>query len=403
MTNKQGKGWFEEKDPRTGVATEHRAAALKGKSNISNAEVAPNETEAESIKKNIDAWNPEEDTVNELLELILKLKDTKDKDYDLSSLPVANDFKDFVDEHADYPIWTADYNGDILVGEAANEVENVNDFDDYYEAKFDFDVDQIKEIEEYIGAKMLDDEPYSNMRGEIYQFDDNSEWIIFKNEDEAESKAVEHVREMLNSEPETFTPSWLQDYITMNDTDRCMTADEEATNYAYEVIDEDKAMEEAGFNEKLNELQEDIDLLESEIGDLEEEKAELESTVEDVGDEDGKISDQITDIESDILSKMDEIHIKGKQQEALPDEAREKIQEDKYDEIYEELNDPVQYFVEDHGMYTLEDLMNSSLIVIDVDKAAQDAIDEDGIAHYLAGYDGKQVDLDNGMVMYRTN
>lgn len=408
MTKGKGRGWFEEKDPDTGIAIKHSKAALdaaskKKATGLSNAEIKPSDNKPETIKKKINAWNPNEDTVDELSELILELKETGDKDYDLSFLPVAEEFKDFVDDHADYPIWTADYNGDILVGSDADEVENVNDFDDYHEAKFDFDVDQVKQIEEYIGAKMEDDEPFDDARGKIYRFDDSSEWIIFEDINEAENQAVGYVREMLDNEPESFTESWLQNFISMTDTDKRVMANEESTNYAYEALDEDDAMKEAGLDIKFDELQEEIDLLESEIKELEEEKSDLESTVEDKGDENRELGSQIDDIESDISSKMDEIHLSGKQQEALPDEAREKVQEDKYDEIYEALADPVQYFVEDQGIYTIEELMKASFIFIDTDEAAQDAVDSDGIAHFLSSYDENEVELDNEMIMYRTN
>ncbi|MCK5015270.1 MAG: hypothetical protein KAS66_15775, partial [Candidatus Omnitrophica bacterium] len=102
-------------------------------------------------------------------------------------------------------------------------------------------------------------------------------------------------------------------------------------------------------------------------------------------------------------AKSNETRVLEEQQEALPDEAREKVQEDKYDEIYEELDDPVQYFVEDHATYSMETLMDASFISIDEREAAKDAVDTDGVAHFLAGHDGNEVELDNEMVMYRAS
>ena len=188
----------------------------------------------------------------------------------------------------------------------------------------------------------------------------------------------------------------------MTDTDRRMFANEESTSYSDELSDED-ALKEADLDDKNDELQEEIDVLESEVEDLENEKSELESTVEDEGDEEGTLTDQISDIEIDISTKMDEVNTKEKEQGALPDEARSAIQEGRYDEIYDELEDPVQYFVEDQGMYSIEELMESSSVSIDTESASQAAVDEDGVANFLAGYDGNEVELDNGMMMYRTD
>jgi len=403
----KGKGWFEEPDPRTGICIDHQKAALKGRENISNAEIKPSQC-ASSVIKKLDDWDPNDETVEDLIDLLNELDNCSDYDkddpYELENrLSVADGYQEFADDYSELPLWTVDHEGNALIGEDAGTIKHVNEIDEDYFAMHGFTAKEVVEIQDAVDAKMEDDEPYDETRGTVYKFDDGTEWIIYDDYDKAERGCVGYIRQMLEDEPEMFTQNWLQHYITMSDTDRRIIADEEASDYAREQLDEDEAMEKAGFNEKNDELQEDIDLLEKEIEDLEEEKAELESTVEDEGDENRELGSQISDIESDISSKMDEIFTKGKQQEALPDEAREKVQEDKCDEIYEELEDPVQYFVEDHGMYSIEDLMEASFISIDVDKAAQDAVDEDGVAHFLAGYDGNVTELDSGIVMYRVD
>ena len=84
-------------------------------------------------------------------------------------------------------------------------------------------------------------------------------------------------------------------------------------------------------------------------------------------------------------------------------EAKEKAREKKYEEIKNALKDPVQYFVDDHGMYSREELMKQSFIQIDIEKASEDAIRSDGVAHFLDLYDSSEVDLPSGAVAYRTN
>ena len=404
------RGNFEKKNPETGVADKHRIAALKGKGNsVSNAEIKPQSNDcAEKVKDKLDGWEPNSETVEDLIDLLNELDDCSDYDrndpYELESrLSVADGYQEFADDNADFPVWTVDYEGNALTGEDAGDIKHVNEIDPEYFAMHGFTAEEVMEIQEAADAKMEDDEPYDEMRGKIYHFDDSSKWIIFKSEEEAESQAVDYVESMLEDEPENFKQDWLEGFIYMTDADRRSIADEDATDYAYEQLDEDEAMKESGLDEKFDELQEDIDSLESEIEGLEEEKSELESTMDDEGDENGELVDKISDIEIDISAKSNETRVLEEQQEALPDEAREKVQEDKYDEIYDELDDPVQYFVEDHATYTMETLMDASFISIDEREAAKDAVDTDGVAHFLAGHDGNEVELDNEMVMYRAS
>ena len=406
----KGQGYFEKVDPVTGKARKHQENALKafGKS-VSNAEVKPQSDDcAEKVKVEIDDWEPNSETVEDLIALLNKLENCSDYDkndpFELESqLSVADDYQEFADDYSDYPVWTVDHEGTALTGEDAGTTIPAIEIDPEYFAMHGFTAEEVSEIQEAADAKMEDDEPYDEMRGKIYHFDDSSKWIIFETQEAAESQAVNYVESMLEDEPETFAQSWLESFIYMTDTDRRSIADEEATDYAYEQLDENEAVKEAGFDDKFDKLQEDIDLLESEIEDLEEEKSELESS-ENEYPRGTHLNVQISDIEDKISGKMDEIHLLGKKQEALPDEAREKVQEDKYDEIYDELDDPVQYFVEDHGTYTMETLMEASFVSIDEREAAKDAIETDGIAHFLAGHDGNEVEVgDTSIVMYRVD
>lgn len=40
---------------------------------------------------------------------------------------------------------------------------------------------------------------------------------------------------------------------------------------------------------------------------------------------------------------------------------------------------------------------------IDMEKVVEECIDQDGIAHFIASYDGNEIDLGNGLFAYRTN
>ena len=49
-----------------------------------------------------------------------------------------------------------------------------------------------------------------------------------------------------------------------------------------------------------------------------------------------------------------------------------------------------------------ERLMDMLRSHIDIDEASQDAVDTDGVAHFLASYDGNEVSTDTGHVLFRT-
>lgn len=85
------------------------------------------------------------------------------------------------------------------------------------------------------------------------------------------------------------------------------------------------------------------------------------------------------------------------------DEIDEKVEEYE-DEIEKKLNDdPISYFVDEEGIYTEDELLKQNFIRINAEEAAQEAVNIDGVAHFLSGYDGNETELDSGAVAYRTN
>ncbi len=163
---------------------------------------------------------------------------------------------------------------------------------------------------------------------------DESEWVVFKDPEDAENEALAQVKEDLEEYPENFNQDFLQQHIYITDTDRRLIA-QESSDY----------------------LREDFD-----------------------------------DFDEEDLSD---------------DEIEEKI-EAKYDEVYKALEDPIEYFVEDQGMFSIEDLMKQTFIHIDEREAAQDAVDMDGVAHFLDRYDGTEEEMEdpetkNDFIAYGTN
>ena len=101
-------------------------------------------------------------------------------------------------------------------------------------------------------------------------------------------------------------------------------------------------------------------------------------------DEEDSIREQVRD------EKLDE-----------EEEEIEKIVETRLDEYRTSLENPIEYFVNEQGIYSVEDLMKQSWININIDEAAKDAINTDGWAHFLSRYNGEHETTDNGVVYFR--
>ena len=230
-----------------------------------------------------------------------------------------------------------------------------------------------KLVEKEVGSEITDESDGDNRAGStgiIFEFDNGEEWLVFPSYDDAEYAATDSVKDDLDSDPEMFSGDWLNNFIYVTDTDRRIIAGEEADNLA-DNMSEEELIEEEGFEDEYEELtEEEDDLL---------------------------VKKENTPAEEKRLEEIE------KEKNEIITTSRDSFISSKYDEIYDSLKDPVDYFVEEQGIYTKEELFEQSFISIDTTEAAEDAIQTDGVAHFLSSYDGEEVELDNGNVMYRTN
>lgn len=92
-------------------------------------------------------------------------------------------------------------------------------------------------------------------------------------------------------------------------------------------------------------------------------------------------------------------------EEFIDDEEKEKwIDEQvtrRLKEFEESLEDPINYFVKEQGMYSIEDLMTQCWINIDIEEAAENAVTVDGWSHFLSHYDGSYEETENGLIIFR--
>lgn len=177
--------------------------------------------------------------------------------------------------------------------------------------------------------------------------------------------------------------------IFISDTDRRIISGEEADRRYDDIDDEDELINDADLADELTELEEKRDKKEeleerietavSELTDLEEEYEELQAERDDK-----KNKKNVASIQKKVDAKGDEVEEKKNElvnlknefndydsfdfdtkKTELSDKAKEKLKETYSDEVYESLKDPIEYFVEEQGIYTKEELVKQSFIQVD--------------------------------------
>lgn len=189
------------------------------------------------------------------------------------------------------------------------------------------------------------------------------EYLMFDSEDDAEAFAKERVEEDLEENPDLFEPNWLQGHIDMERLKNALEDDvsEFQRNYYNDIESEsDRNWQNRCVAELIQ------------LGKLDE---------DDFMGEDGELKDITPELQDKINDAIDEAV-------------------DEYTD--EQMDDPVGYLEE---LYSKDEAMKKAIELggIDYDEASQDAIDTDGVAHFLASYDGNEIELPNGRVAYRTN
>lgn len=206
------------------------------------------------------------------------------------------------------------------------------------------------------------------------------EWLITSDGYEL---AIEYVEEMLEVDPEAFNQDWLRGHMTMSPTDIRVYAGDYADSVAEGMSASD--------------LEDEIDAMPSVIRAQEalDDAQEAYAIAFDEGTEDEQdaADDAVIEAQADLDAARED---------AL-EKARELWASAYAEEIAAELRRDALGWFEDQfgkGQYP------KNLLTLDVREAAVDAVDTDGPAHFLANYDGEEVDITvNGKTYqcYRTN
>jgi len=182
-----------------------------------------------------------------------------------------------------------------------------------------------------------------------------STYLLFKNHDEAEKYAIERVSNDLNDEPGIFTQSWLKDFINEERL-------KDAIGDPYE--DWENEVRDLDYPERLEKM-----------------------------------------VDAGYVESDDGLFYKNNGDPRIETTARAKALEayvDSYVEKEKPTVDPWEWL---RDVYGEEDATKHAIEMagIDIPKAAQSAVDTDGVAHFLAHYDHNQNELENDAVYYRTN
>lgn len=194
----------------------------------------------------------------------------------------------------------------------------------------------------------------SDNGNEFYATDDNVEYRVFKTVDDAEEVAVEQVSEDLRENPEYFNKDFLMNHI------------------------DGREFFEGALNEMNDSYVEDIES-ESDSKYANRLIAELvENGLMDDEDAESDNAEELTDnLKSDYINLLTESQLN-------------------------EGNNGLDYFISNFGEEeTYKMIVDRNLI--DIDEASIDAVNIDGIGHFLSSYDGETLYLSNDCVAYRVN
>jgi hypothetical protein len=198
---------------------------------------------------------------------------------------------------------------------------------------------------------------YNDKDTKRIEMSDGSEWSLYKNYDQMEKIAKEQVRQDLEEEPnELFSPDFIEQHQSISETDARLFGAEHG-----DFIVEDR---------DLDELKEMADSYQSGI--------EYDDVDED-DDTDDKVKNKLID---DISSKVAEITEKKINRDGLKD-----------------------WICNDQGFCSEDEFQEQygKWLHLDVDSAVDDAVDTDGVEHFIARYDGNSHELKNGQYLVRDN
>jgi hypothetical protein len=225
----------------------------------------------------------------------------------------------------------------------------------------DFDEDErIQALAEYLG---IDPSEISNIYDNEFETPEGDYLVV--DEDEAEALAKEDIENLFDDLGLDSFTSDFKDWIIMNALDNEWFEDAIRESFEYYVEDIEDEASSMGYENRLIEEMHDHQVLSDD--DFEE-------------DEDG---------EPDLSTLKDDVDI-------------DDLKEEFIDLLVENAGNPVDYCGDEFGWDWVTQMATQNNL-IDMDEVVEQCIYMDGIAHFIARYDGDEIDLGDGLFAYRTN
>jgi hypothetical protein len=228
---------------------------------------------------------------------------------------------------------------------------------------FGLSKDVIDKLKEELGNDVIVEDVndgYWDKTTKRIELSDGSEWSLYKNYDQMEKIAKEQVRQDLEEEPEIFNQDFIESHQSIGETDARLFG-----------------------NDFGNMMVEDRDLDE----------------LKEMADQYGVEYDDPDDIEDD--DKREEA------EEKLKEKLIDKVSYERAKEVEKTiLRDGLKSFIcDDEGLCSEDEFQEQygKWLHLDVDSAVDDAVDTDGVEHFIARYDGSSHELKNGQYLVRDN
>ncbi len=197
----------------------------------------------------------------------------------------------------------------------------------------------------------ISEDEITNLYDDVYEYD-NEEYLVV-DEDEAWNYVYDDIKSLMDDMGlDAFTPDF-KDWIVEN----CIDPD-----YFDDWVVED-----------LEQLAEEYD---------------MEGTLVDECLSSGYIDDEDIDEDGEYIGDGDlqEIYVEGR-----------------LEDINNEAQTSVDYIADNLGWEIINKNVQNNLDSLDMDAIVQECIEWDGVAHFLARYDGEEIDLGDGYFAYRYN
>jgi hypothetical protein len=222
------------------------------------------------------------------------------------------------------------------------------------------DEDRINALADYLG---IDPSEISNIYDNEFETPEGDYLVV--DEDEAKQLARDDIENLFDDLGlDSFTPDF-KDWIIMNALDNEWFEDAVKESYEYYVEDIEDEASSMGYENRLIEEMHDHQVL---------------------SDDDFVVGE---DGEPDLTTLNDDVDI-------------DSLKEEFIDLLVENAGDPVDYCGDNYGWDWVTEVATQHNL-IDMDEVVEQCIYMDGVAHFIARYDGEEHELGNGLYAYRTN